>query len=225
MTDNRCSVADCDKPVKASGWCGTHYGRWYRTGTTDTQPRRPKKARLKQCVDCGKQYETSAPNSKRCKPCLPAYQRAQNKRYAESHADEIRERHREKRRRRPEHYREIARQQRLSNPERQKEYQRRYNEKHRTMLSLRRRSKQFGMTIDMIHVMMESQGNQCAICLDPLTIEGQYDIDHCHTTGTIRGILCMRCNRGIGMLRDNYTLCEAAAAYLRSADMSLASGA
>ena len=47
----------------------------------------------------------------------------------------------------------------------------------------------------------------------------QYDrhthLDHCHTTGKVRGWLCRTCNNGIGMLNDNPQRLELAAAYLR----------
>jgi hypothetical protein len=41
MTDSTCSVADCEKPVLARGWCKFHYQRWHRTGTTDPPVARP----------------------------------------------------------------------------------------------------------------------------------------------------------------------------------------
>lgn len=52
---------------------------------------------------------------------------------------------------------------------------------------------------------------RCAICKRQDT---RLCIDHCHKTGRIRGVLCHRCNSGIGSFRDNPTLLTAAAAYL-----------
>lgn len=43
-------------------------------------------------------------------------------------------------------------------------------------------------------------------------------IDHNHKTGKLRGVLCPKCNTGIGLLCDNAALCEKAAQYLRSSE-------
>ncbi len=65
------------------------------------------------------------------------------------------------------------------------------------------------------------QNNTCAICKRSETeIDAKYGtvkmlaVDHCHTTGKVRGLLCSKHNRGIGQLGDCWRLCIAAAAYL-----------
>jgi hypothetical protein len=50
---------------------------------------------------------------------------------------------------------------------------------------------------------LKSQKNACAVCRNPLTITKHTHIDHCHTTGIIRGILCNHCNRALGAVKDS----------------------
>jgi hypothetical protein len=46
---------------------------------------------------------------------------------------------------------------------------------------------------------LDAQDGQCAICRDPLTLD-RVHLDHCHTTGFIRGALCASCNIKLGWL-------------------------
>lgn len=46
------------------------------------------------------------------------------------------------------------------------------------------------------------QGKKCQICNDDLT-DKRAVVDHCHDTGTVRGILCYPCNTAIGFLKDD----------------------
>lgn len=72
--------------------------------------------------------------------------------------------------------------------------------------------------------MLASQGGVCAICGQPETIVkkggvvASLAIDHCHETGKVRGLLCGRCNLGIGCLRHDAETALAAAEYLRATD-------
>lgn len=65
---------------------------------------------------------------------------------------------------------------------------------------------------------LTSQG-ACSICSKPLSLlkeehKETAHVDHCHTTGKIRGILCRSCNRGIGYLNDSPERLHKAAEYL-----------
>lgn len=61
--------------------------------------------------------------------------------------------------------------------------------------------------------MVASQQSRCAICL---TTHSQADlhVDHCHATGTVRGLLCSFCNTGLGLFRDNPEALRMAVRYL-----------
>ena len=64
---------------------------------------------------------------------------------------------------------------------------------------------------------IEAQKNRCAICEYQFGQKiGDMHVDHCHTTGAIRGMLCDRCNRGLGYFRDNPTSLHKAAEYINT---------
>jgi len=60
-----------------------------------------------------------------------------------------------------------------------------------------------------------SQNNCCAICgVDGGSLKRQLAVDHCHTTGKLRGLLCNHCNMGIGLFKDSSTSLLNAITYL-----------
>jgi len=76
--------------------------------------------------------------------------------------------------------------------------------------------KTYGITLEDYKVMYEAQQGLCKICKQPESIERiSLAVDHCHTTGAVRGLLCGRCNKAIGLFDDDLTLMESATAYLR----------
>ena len=81
--------------------------------------------------------------------------------------------------------------------------------------------KLYGVTLDWYKEQYAKQGGVCAICSKPETtvIHGKQvslAVDHCHDTGKVRGLLCVPCNRGIGMLKHNRDLLQKAIAYLET---------
>jgi len=74
----------------------------------------------------------------------------------------------------------------------------------------------YGLTHDVFLLMLESQGNSCAICRTKTWGRPSPSIDHCHSTNVVRGLLCNDCNRGLGLFRDNPEALENAAKYIRA---------
>lgn len=68
----------------------------------------------------------------------------------------------------------------------------------------------YGLTDEAYIALLDAHNHQCAICFDTETL----CVDHDHETGKVRGILCNRCNSGIGMLRDSLLLVQKAGEYL-----------
>ena len=63
------------------------------------------------------------------------------------------------------------------------------------------RWKRYKITRETFDQLTQQQQNRCASCLDPFLLVPH--VDHCHKTGQIRGLLCMRCNRALGLLNDD----------------------
>lgn len=83
-----------------------------------------------------------------------------------------------------------------------------------------RKLQRYGIDWESYNKMLLKQDNVCAICLKMETKKNQsgkatnLSIDHNHTTGKVRGLLCSNCNFAIGHLDDNPYLCERAMKYL-----------
>lgn len=71
------------------------------------------------------------------------------------------------------------------------------------------------ISVEEYRALLEQQGGVCAICAQP-DPKRELSVDHCHETGRVRGLLCQSCNWGIGLLKDDPTLIEAALNYLVS---------
>src|SRR5574343_1926316 len=74
-------------------------------------------------------------------------------------------------------------------------------------------NEKFGITSEYYEEMLDRQDGVCAIC-------GREDkgrrlaVDHCHDTGRVRGLLCNRCNRAIGLFRESPSIIGNALHYL-----------
>lgn len=73
--------------------------------------------------------------------------------------------------------------------------------------------RQYGINLSQYQEMVEETSYKCYICEESSTDKRLF-VDHCHTTGVVRGLLCVRCNSGIASFRDNPALLERAKSYL-----------
>jgi len=70
--------------------------------------------------------------------------------------------------------------------------------------------------------LVERYGNRCAICgckaghTSKRGIKARFAVDHSHRTGRIRGLLCGRCNRGLGFFGDSVKNLQSAIRYLKN---------
>ena len=94
--------------------------------------------------------------------------------------------------------------------------------------------RRYGLTIPEFEEMVRSQGGQCAICgTDKPGGSGVWHVDHDHTCCStrkascgkcLRGLLCSRCNIGLGNFGDEPSVLDRAAEYIRKYQLFRASG-
>lgn len=133
--------------------------------------------------------------------------RKQIKQYYDSHKEELKAYRDEYKKNNKEKIKEQQKQYRLNNPEKIKN--------HDLFSS-------YGITLAEYNSMLESQNNVCAICGNCETEKTDKNknrnlaVDHNHKTGKIRGLLCGKCNKMIGLANDNITILQSAINYLRN---------
>ncbi len=72
----------------------------------------------------------------------------------------------------------------------------------------------YGITLDERNAILAAQGGVCAICETDSPGKRDWNTDHCHSTGRVRGILCSHCNVMLGYARDNTAVLSKAIKYL-----------
>lgn len=99
---------------------------------------------------------------------------------------------------------EAAKRWKLAHPDRIATYER------------RRTAKRYGITPKEYDRMCETQKGRCLLCREAPKSNRRLrlDLDHDHKTGIIRGLLCDKCNRGLGAFGDNSRLMRLAADYV-----------
>lgn len=73
----------------------------------------------------------------------------------------------------------------------------------------------YGLSVDEFWDLVQAQNWSCSICGQRFEHTGEHpNVDHNHETQEVRGMLCRRCNTGLGMFRDSPDLLDAAMQYL-----------
>ena len=79
-----------------------------------------------------------------------------------------------------------------------------------------RLQREYGITINDYEKIFEEQGGCCAICgIHQSELKKSLDIDHCHTSGKVRGLLCNKCNQGLGLFQEERDFLASAISYLQ----------
>jgi hypothetical protein len=130
-------------------------------------------------------------------------QREQKRRYRAANLEKLRERDRKYH---------------TANAEQRREGCRKRYRKDPTKMANYNRYRKYGITAEQFGAMLRMQGGRCAICKSDKP-GGKHDwhVDHCHSSGKARGILCHHCNQALSGARDNPDTLRAALRYLDEA--------
>ena len=98
-----------------------------------------------------------------------------------------------------------------------RDYRRRNTEQVRGVERRSKMKRLYGVSLEEYNAMLVAQGHRCGICgnTKPGVRIKYFSVDHCHTTGKVRGLLCERCNRGVGHFSDNTEYLRRAIKYLK----------
>lgn len=88
-----------------------------------------------------------------------------------------------------------------------------YRQEHKRKGKARRLMRQYGLTLEQFRALESQQEGKCGICKQK---DKRMVIDHDHVTKEVRGLLCDRCNRLLGVARDESSRLWQAAQYLEA---------
>lgn len=233
MAERICSVEGCERPAERPtsrrGWCGMHYQRWYKHGdplfSRDRTPQRDRVCSIDGC-------QNPACHRGWCRPHYGAWQKrgdphARVPRNTQVFTDthklcvecgetkpledfrpDRKSRSGRQGRCKPCRRKQVAAWRRTWTPE----------QIERARLKYRRRNlrESYGITPEDYDALLQSQAGRC-ICgtTKPGPRVRHFHVDHDHSDGHIRGLLCQDCNFAIGLAGDHPERLELLAAYLR----------
>jgi hypothetical protein len=116
----------------------------------------------------------------------------------------------------------ISRIKETSKTEEFKEKRRVFNKKRKETNRANYYKKRYGITLEIYNKMLLDQDYKCAICkISETEIKHKrntyFAVDHCHSTGKVRGLLCNNCNCILGFINDDTEHLNNAIKYLENA--------
>lgn len=108
---------------------------------------------------------------------------------------------------------------RAENPDKDAVYNKRWREKNREKNAVLVRNwhllHNFGISAAEYGHILSKQNGVCVICLRPPGEKRRLAVDHCHEIKKVRGLLCLQCNRGLGLFRDDHEKLVRASMYIK----------
>lgn len=198
-----CVVTECWNPVKykKAGLCGKHYARQRRHGTTDEPPKR------------GRTAEELAEYASRRSPTPITCGHPERGHYANGLCEPC-----------------YAKDRRKDDPGKGPREWKRRNPEKAAALERRTLLRKYGITPEDYEARWHAQGGRCAnpecdmgFPLAVTNYREALQVDHCHRTGAVRGLLCPGCNRALGHADDDVARLEGLIDYLAARNAAITS--
>lgn len=143
-------------------------------------------------------------------------QRSEQKRqYYKKNEDKIKEQSQQRYKKNKDKINEQHRQYREKNKDKTNEQSRQYRKNNKDEINERQRQRLYGLINGGYNQLFQQQNGCCAICGKHQSKLSQVlGVDHNHITGKIRGLLCKRCNVGLGNFEENINSLQGAINYL-----------
>jgi hypothetical protein len=93
-------------------------------------------------------------------------------------------------------------------------YKKKYRDNNKHIIRSWNKRRNPGWDVDRYDEYVKLQNNRCAICGTNEPGLRDWCADHCHTENKARGLLCVKCNAGLGYFRDNTEYLQSAINYL-----------
>jgi len=147
----------------------------------------------------------------------PEKKKLADKRYYEKHKEKINTKNRTHKQENKEYFNQLDRQYYQENKEKRVQYSRDFRKNQPKKVRETYLKHKYDLTLEQYDELLKSQDYKCAICKSSSC--GRKDrkilfIDHCHNTGKVRGLLCNKCNCGIGNFKDKPEFLKEAIKYL-----------
>jgi len=167
-----------------------------------------------------------------CKEC----NKKRDKEYRQNHKHEIDVYQKEYRQKNKEYFRQKAKEYYQLNKEKLKEYKTIYRENNKEKIKAQQieyrennpekirnhdLKSNHNITLEEYNKMLDEQNGVCAICFEKETDKESNKkikslaVDHDHKIGSVRGLLCGKCNKMLGMAKDNIFILKNAIEYLK----------